>query len=237
MAARGVACHSVDLRGQGKSSGRRGYVAKWDDYLSDVNRFLASLDSLDKTPLFVLGHSHGGLVVASAVIRSLSGFEKVAGCILTSPFFKCRFPIPKWKIVAARAIRPLVPWMPFRSNVSNDWLSCDPQMVEQTRRDPLCVRVATPSWYVGHLAAQRRVMEQANEFKLPLLMLAAGADPIADPAAEKEFFDACGSADKQFKLYENCRHELLREVCREEVFEQIFQWIQKGRLEFLDERA
>jgi alpha-beta hydrolase superfamily lysophospholipase len=225
MAAQGIACHAIDLRGQGRSSGRRGFVARWDEYLDDVDQLLASLHSQEKLPLFVLGHSHGGLVVASGAIRERSGFKEVAGCILTSPFFKCRFSIPKWKILAARAVRPLVPWMPFASNVSNEWLSSDPQMVEQTTRDPLCVRVATPSWYVGHLAAQRQVMQRANDFKLPLLMLTAGADPIADPAAEKEFFDACGSGDKQFKLYENCRHELLREVCREKVFDKIYQWI------------
>ena len=227
MAAHGVASHAIDLRGQGESSGRRGYVGRGSEYLQDVSQFLVFLRPQDKPRLFVLGHSHGALVVASAMIRRLTGFEQIAGCILTSAYFKSCIRIPKWKIIAARAIRPLVPWMPFASNVPNEWLSSDPQMVEQTSRDPLCVRVATPSWYVGHLAAQRQVMQQARQFKLPLLMLAAGADSIADPAAEKKFFDACGSADKQFKLYENCRHELLREVCRAEVFEEILQWIQK----------
>ena len=227
MAERGIACHAIDLQGQGKSSGRRGYVVRWDDYLHNLSQLLTSLGPKEMPPLFVLGHSHGGLVVASGIVRGLPCISQLAGCVLTSPFFKCAFPIPRWKIVAARAVRPLAPWMPFASNVPNEWLSSDPQMVEQTSRDPLCVRAATPSWYVGHLEAQRYAMQHAGEFKLPLLMLAAGADPIADPAAEKQFFDACGSSDKQFKLYESCRHELLRETCRQEVFEEIIHWIQK----------
>jgi lysophospholipase len=225
MAGHGVACHAADLRGQGKSSGRRGYVARWDHYLDDLDQFLAALGSHEKLPLFLLGHSHGGLVVASAVIRGRPGVRSLAGCVLTSPFFKARFHIPPWKILAARFVRPMVPWMPFASNIPHHWLSSDPQMIAETAQDGLCVRAATPSWYVGHLAAQRRVMEQAGQFKLPLLLLAAGADPIADPAEEKRFFDACGSSDKQFKLYENCRHELLREVCRQAVFEEVLRWI------------
>src|SRR5688572_15512480 len=40
MAERGVACHAFDFRGHGRSEGRRGYVAKWEEFLDDLNIFL-----------------------------------------------------------------------------------------------------------------------------------------------------------------------------------------------------
>jgi len=193
MAQRGVACHAVDLRGQGKADGKRGFVAKWDEYLKDVQAFIHSLPANDELPLFLLGHSHGGLVVAAAVFQHLPFVAALRGCILTSPYFASRMKIPRWKILAANLIRPFAPWARFSTGIQGDWLTSDPQMLDDMRRDPLYARVATPAWYAGHLAAQREVMERANEFQLPLLLPAGGADPIADPIASHEFFDHVGS--------------------------------------------
>src|SRR5258706_9503423 len=87
MAQRGVACHAVDLRGQGKAEGKRGFVARWDEYLDDVQAFINSLPANDGLPLFLLGHSHGGLIVAAGVVQHLPFVAALRGCILTSPYF------------------------------------------------------------------------------------------------------------------------------------------------------
>src|SRR5437868_4053379 len=66
-AARGVACHALDMRGQGRAGGRRGYTSQWEQYLNDLTAFLArdALRNREGRPLFILGHSHGALVVAA----------------------------------------------------------------------------------------------------------------------------------------------------------------------------
>src|SRR3954469_24151488 len=40
MAQRGVACFGFDFRGHGRSEGKRGFVARWEEYLDDLNVFL-----------------------------------------------------------------------------------------------------------------------------------------------------------------------------------------------------
>src|SRR2546421_11543074 len=70
MAERGVACNGFDLRGQGKSTGRHGFVRQWTDYVADFRAFL-SLDEMNAQPRFILGHSHGGLILAAAGIQGL----------------------------------------------------------------------------------------------------------------------------------------------------------------------
>src|SRR5207248_10684803 len=80
LAARGVAGHAMDFRGHGRAGGRRGYVSRWDEFLDDLAAFLAlPVVRGAGGPLFLLGHSHGGLVAAVAGIR---GRVDVAGCIL-----------------------------------------------------------------------------------------------------------------------------------------------------------
>jgi lysophospholipase len=227
MAARGVACDAVDLRGQGAAEGRRGFVSRWDDYLDDLRAFLAwpVAPELDAVPRFVLGHSHGGLVVAAAGEAGLFHEAGIGGVVLTCPFLQSRMKLAPAKVALARLVGLVVPWLPVSTGLNAEWMSSDPEMVEQARNDPLCARVATPRWYSGQLRAQRRVMENAASFRLPLLVLAAGADRVADPAAAERFVRDAGSTDKAVCLYPALLHELLRESGRERVFRDILSWI------------
>jgi alpha-beta hydrolase superfamily lysophospholipase len=227
MAERGFACDAFDLRGQGLSDGRRGYVRRWEDYLDDLTTFLSILNSGDSsgTPLFVLGHSHGGLVVAAAGEEGLLESAGVRGVILTSPYFRSRMKISLRKILLGRMVAPFVPWMPFPTGLTNDGMSSDPAMVAQSGADPLITRVATPRWYLAHLRTQRRVMDRAANFHLPLLVLAAGDDIVANPDASEEFVRHVASKDRRFRLCPGQKHELLRETGRFEIFEEILAWI------------
>jgi lysophospholipase len=227
MAVRGVACDAVDLRGQGTADGRRGFVRRWDEYLDDLRTFLSvpSPPQLRAIPRFILGHSHGGLVVAAAAEAGLLDSAGIRGVVLTSPFLQSRMELPRMKVILGRLVGLVVPWLPVSTGLHPEWMSSDSQMVEQTRNDPLCARVATPRWYAGQLRAQARVMENAASVRLPLLALAAGADPIAEPAAADRFVQSAGSADKTFRLYPGLLHELLRETGREGIFQDILSWI------------
>jgi lysophospholipase len=70
MAGRGIASYAIDFRGHGRSAGKPNAINRWDDYLDDLTRFLAIEElAATGTPLFILGHSHGGLVAAAAPMR------------------------------------------------------------------------------------------------------------------------------------------------------------------------
>src|SRR5690348_7750839 len=55
LAERGVACHAIDLRGHGRSTGRRGFVKRWEEYLDDVTVFLQRAAQEPTTPVFLSG--------------------------------------------------------------------------------------------------------------------------------------------------------------------------------------
>ena len=59
---KGYAVVSLDHRGHGKSEGMRGYVNRFADYLDDLNLLWESQLAKSKTPVFVFGHSVGGLI-------------------------------------------------------------------------------------------------------------------------------------------------------------------------------
>jgi lysophospholipase len=227
MAQRGVACHAIDLRGHGASTGKKAAIRKWSEYLDDLTAFFA-LDDLstttNPTPLFILGHSHGGLVVTAAAMAELL---HVRGVILTSPYFDLHLPVPPLKRLIGVIANRVAPGLAVKSGVGGEMLTRDPVMIEEGRNDPYCSGIATPRWFVTTRTMQAQVRAQAPQFTLPLLMLVAGDDAIANPAASIAFFEQCGSADKTMKMYDDHRHELLRELGREQIFDEIEKWIRE----------
>jgi alpha-beta hydrolase superfamily lysophospholipase len=227
FASQGVSCHAVDLRGHGRSTGRRGYVRRWDDYLLDLENFLRHPDvaERDEIPLFILGHSHGGLVVAVAGVRHLLERHNAAGVILSAPYLENAFPVPRHKSIAARFLTVLCPSVRISSGLKPELMSSDPERVEDSRNDPLMLRCATPRWFMGQLAAREEAMTRASEFTLPLLMLQGDADSIADPRGARKFVERAASRDKTIIEYPGFRHEVLREVGRQRVFGDVMKWI------------
>lgn len=226
LAERGIACHSLDFRGHGRATGRRGFVRRWEEYLEDLDAFL-SLEQLavkarGEAPLFLLGHSHGGLVLAAAGIR---GLEDVSGCVFTAPYFRSRLHVPAHKIFLGKLIDPLVPWLRIPAGLLDEWMTSDPGMREDSRLDTRLNRTATPRWYNGCQRAQLEILARAPVFRHPLLMLVAEADPVADPAGARDFFGQVGSTDRTLHSYPQFLHEILREADRESVFSDIHSWI------------
>ncbi len=68
-------------------------------------------------------------------------------------------------------------------------------------------------------------MRRAPEWEHPLLVLAGGADPVADTAAMRAFVEAARAQDKQFKVYEGFRHEVLNEAGREKPQREAVAWL------------
>ncbi len=227
MAERGVTSHAVDLRGQGKSTGRRGYVQRWEEYLDDLAAFLKLPAIEGDGPLFLLGHSHGGLVVMAAVIRQAIDTQQLRGIVLSAPFVRNAMRISRAKLLLARLVHKVRPSLRVGSGVQGDWLSSDPEMKQQA--DPLAVRTATPRWFLTHQRIQEEMLLRAGEFQLPVLILSGDADPIADPRGVQAFYDRCGAADKALQIYPGQLHELLRERQRDKTFSDILGWMRVHR--------
>ena len=81
------------------------------------------------------------------------------------------------------------------------------------------------NWAAEVLAAQGAALSAAGSLRLPLLVMYAGADTIADPAASRELFAAASSADETLRCYEGYYHELFNEVGRARVFADLAAWL------------
>jgi alpha-beta hydrolase superfamily lysophospholipase len=96
--------------------------------------------------------------------------------------------------------------------------------------DPLTLNEVQPVATVAAFArAGERFEREFSEIRLPVLIMHGTADKATRPDGSQQFFDEAGSADKSLKLYEGHYHDLLNDIGREGVIDDIVGWIE-GRL-------
>ncbi len=223
--ARGWGVAGLDLRGHGRSGGARGHVRRFEDYRSDLDAWLAALGArIDSEPLFVLGHSFGGLVAADYAWRRSPPWR---GLILSSPFFGVARPVPPWKRALGRLASIVLPSLAFASGIRPEELSHDPEVGRAYAADPLVFRTATAGWFFETSRAIAAAFDAAAELRLPTLILSAAEDRVADPSRARDFFERLGSPDKEFISFPEMYHEILNETGRRGVIERISRWIER----------
>jgi|KBSSwiStaDraftv2_1062776.scaffolds.fasta_scaffold498986_1 alpha-beta hydrolase superfamily lysophospholipase len=221
LAARRIACHALDLRGRGKSEGERFYVEKFSDWLGDVDRLVRQARSENPgLPVFVLGHSAGGVIAASYVFEHQ---DEVAGLISES--FAYDVGVPDAAALLLKGISHLVPHLHVYT-LKNEIFSRDPAAVARMNSDPLIERESQPAETSAEmLRAADRLTENFPKFTVPVLILHGTADKATRPAGSRRFHDLAGSKDKTLKLYEGHFHDLLNDVDKEIVMADILAWI------------
>jgi alpha-beta hydrolase superfamily lysophospholipase len=210
FAAMGVSSWAFDLRGHGRSAGRRGHASGFSRLLEDVDAFraLVAATAGPGAPLFLLGHSLGGLVG----IRYVQEYpDAVRGAIIVSPWLGTALAVPRWKTGLAAGLSRLLPALPFAANVPEQHLSRDPAVGKAYREDPLVHDTITPRLFVEVQAAMKLAVVRAAAIRPPLLVLLAGADRIVDTERALLFARAARGGRAEIRRVDGAYHEILNE--------------------------
>lgn len=223
FAARGLAVTALDLRGRGRSGGERFYTDSIADYVADLSQTIElARKRHPELPLYLLGHSAGGV---TAVSYALDHQERIDGLICES--FAFRVYAPDFALSVLKGASHVVPHLRVLKLKMEDF-SRDPEWVKELLADPLTKGEVQPVRTVAALArAGDRFERDFGTITLPVLILHGTSDKATRPDGSQEFFDAAGSADKQLILYDGYYHDLLNDVGREAVMEDIIGWIEE----------
>ena len=222
LVARDFAVYALDLRGRGRSEGERLYIEHVDEYVSDVAVTIASAKSrYPGLPVFLLGHSAGGVVSSTYVLDHQA---ELAGFICES--FAFQVPAPGFALSAIKGISHIAPRIPVLKNKLDDF-SRDPKAVEALKADALVANEAQPAITVAALVrADERLEREFPTIKLPLLILHGTDDKVTVCKGSQFFYETAGSNDKTLKIYEGHYHDLLNDLGKEQVLEEIRTWIE-----------
>lgn len=227
LAEHGIGSVAIDLRGHGRAGGARGFCLRFDEFHDDVRELRTLVEARaqqrdKRSPMFLFGHSFGGLVASSVVIRDSKPWR---GLILSGPYFGTALAVPAVKEFAGRIASRVLPRLGVPMGLTGAMCTHDEAKAREYDNDPLSFKNATARWFTEATAEQKRVLENASRLSLPLYVTFGSADPIASMAAAKRVFDAAGSADKTWDPREGLFHEVLNEPSWKEIVEAIAKWI------------
>ena len=114
-----------------------------------------------------------------------------------------------------------------------DWLSRDNETVDRYIADPLCGFVCKTSLYRDMMGGLKFLTSQKNintmNKKAPVYFMSGAEDPVGDygKGVEKAYkaFCSAGLTDVMIRLYPGGRHEMLNEINRDEVKQDILTWL------------
>lgn len=214
-----------DLRGHGRSPGRRGVVRRYEDLTSDYHDAIAWAARLHPgLPLFAVGHSNGGQVVLRSVLDP-HVCERIAGMILSNPALKIATHVPGYKIRLGRFLMRHAPGLTLKARLDPENMTRDPVMQQRHRDDTLAHGRMSPPLFFGMVEGGQLIAERAPSIRVPLLMILGGSDPVIDPETSRRVFDRLGASDKTLLLFPAMRHEPFNELGREQVFEDMISWL------------
>ena len=117
---------------------------------------------------------------------------------------------------------------------SFDWLTRDAKIVDDYIAHPLCGFTASCGLLREMLKGIHYIQQKNNlaamNKDLPVFFIAGGDDPVGPygKGVQKcaDTFVSVGMTDVKTKIYPLCRHEILNEINKEEVYEDVLRWIQ-----------
>lgn len=220
LVARGFDVHAFDYVGHGGSAGRRG-AADVEEAVAQHRQARRALAG--DRPLFLFGHSLGGLVTAASVAHDGAG---VAGVVLSAPSLLVEAP-PLLKLVG-RMLARVAPGAGVQPALDPAGISRIGAEVEAYRTDPrgyhgklpailgaTALKVAAAGWplYPGWTA--------------PVLVLHGTADTFTDPRGSARFIATVAAPDKRLERFADGRHELLNDLERDRALALVLEWLGK----------
>ena len=236
LTSAGFAVHGFDLRGHGRSSGRRGHIDAWSNYRDDIDLYLDHVRSQETegTPLVLYGHSLGGAIVLESVLHRHLGSAEVehdlVGAIASSPALRptgVRSPVLEG---LAAVMSPVWPTLAMNVPLEDEALSRSPERVAAAKADPLNHRRLTARGTVETLRALSFIRAHAGDWRLPLFIFHGSADRIIDPAGTVAFAEdarAGGALDVELRIYKGGYHEPHNDIDAAAVEVDVVRWLDR----------
>ncbi|WML23890.1 alpha/beta hydrolase [Neobacillus sp. OS1-33] len=214
--------YALDLRGHGKSTGKRGFIRNWDEFRGDLHAFrkLVSLDQPD-LPLYIVGHSMGGLIALEYALDYSSG---ISGMIAISPAISYEVtPFEQFGITLMGKVKP--DYTINKLANTRMLLKKNSELHAKYYSDRLRHNTVTPGLGSELIQAVSRTVNQAQSIKLPLLLQYGLDDKITPPTKLRQFFHQVASTDKQLYEYALVKHRPFDGVGREKFLGDLVGWL------------
>jgi len=218
----GYAVAAMDLRGHGRSEGKRGHAPSYDHYTDDFKLLCDEAEqNFPGKPCFLYGHSLGGLIALFYLIQRR---PKLNGAVITSPMLGGAIMDQKTKIVLTRILGSIIPAVGVPTGTDPEALARDKTVIEAYRNDPLVHEQGTMRMGKCMLETILLTFDRAHEIELPLLIMHGTEDRITYSSGSEKLSGLI-PGECTLQLWRGLYHELHNEPEKDEVFELLKNWL------------
>lgn len=218
-----------------------------DIVVEDLNQLRTMIqEEYPGVPYFMLGHSMGSFLLRKYLSKYGAGLHGAVimgtgtqpDIVVQSAKAVCRFQalFRGWNYRSK-----LVENMAFSGynkrfldeNLENAWLTKDKDIVNTYNKEPRCTFKFTLNGYYNLFDTIHYINQPENIQRipknLPLFLIAGEEDPVGNYGggvkSAYETYEKAGIEDITWKLYPTDRHEILNELDKEKIYEDIYGWI------------
>jgi alpha-beta hydrolase superfamily lysophospholipase len=224
----GIATVSFDLCGH--ENQRRVDIPDFDVFVDELELFLHwTKQHYPGLPIFIMGHSVGGLIATRFGLERLARDEEVRGFILSSPYYANAIKVPAVLQGLSGLRARYLPTMKVPLASLTDVLTHDKAITERHHRDEADdVRGSECTARFGHALqqAQKGLAAQMPTWRWPLYVVVAGDDKLADAQATMAMLATVNPTLVEINHQPRNYHENFNEVNREEIFADILKWME-----------
>ena len=220
----GLAVYALDLRGHGRSGGKRVFLRDISEYTDDFHTLVGiAAAEYPELPRVVLGHSMGGGVVFAYGVEHPDDY---AAMVLSGPAVDAQDGVSPVMMVLAKTLGRLLPGLPVEQ-LPTDAVSRDPEVVAAYNADPLVHHGKLPAGIGRALIGVGETMPQrAPAITAPLLIVHGDHDKLIPVKGSRHLMECVGSTDKELKVYPGLYHEVFNEPERAAVLDDVTSWIE-----------
>lgn len=212
---------AFDHFGHGKTEGKRGHNPSFEAVLESISKTIEKAKELfPEKPVFLYGHSMGGNAVVNYTIRKK---HHLKGTIATSPFLKLAFKPPAIKLFVGKMLQNIAPSLTMGNELDVNAISRDKNEVQKYMDDPLIHAKISPNYSIKFIETGEWAIANASKLKTSMFLLHGTDDSIIDYKGTQEF--ANNAKNATLKLYEGGYHELHNDLCKEEMLQDVVNWL------------
>lgn len=219
----GFAVYGFDLVGHGRSDGGREQVERFEDFSDTLSTYFEMIRSWQPgKPIFLLGHSMGGMI---SIYYLLENQSKFTGAIISAALIRVPDNISPMTVTLGKILSAIAPKAGIVP-LDPTGVSRDQKVVDAYINDPLVYQGKTPARLSAEmLKAMSRITAEAGKITLPFITVQGTADKLVNPGDARVLFDKASSTDKTIKMYDGYYHEVLNDPGHEIVLRDIEDWL------------
>jgi len=225
---KGLAVFGHDHEGHGRSSGTRSFVESFNDYCSNAVEFIEYIRSRKEysdKPVYIFGHSMGGLITLKMAIDYPDIFN---GVMVSAPPLHDPLPRFTWLL---RFIGKQLPKVLSPIGIDLTTLTRNDLAKRAYLEDPLVNKRFYLAWISALDIAREEVLLRSNEIKAPLLIVHSTADQICPiRGTEQLFISFKDKTDKKLIRLEQTFHEFFEDEDRDSIIDMIIEWLDNEML-------